>query len=162
MALALPASRKMHRWLALGATAPLPIVVVTGLLLSLRQELPWVQPPALAGTPGFPRISVAAAFDVARSVKEAEIESWKDLASIDVRPGKGTLAFRTKRGFEVQIDGADGRVLSAARRRTAWLIELHQGSLIHPWVSKGIFVPCAVALLILWFTGARLLIGSWR
>jgi uncharacterized iron-regulated membrane protein len=38
-------SRKLHRWGALSIAMPFLLVLLTGLLLQVKKQVPWVQPP---------------------------------------------------------------------------------------------------------------------
>ena len=38
-------NRKLHRWGAIATALPFLLVIITGLLLQLKKQLPWVQPP---------------------------------------------------------------------------------------------------------------------
>jgi uncharacterized iron-regulated membrane protein len=151
-------SRKLHQFLAWVVIAPSILIFSTGVLLLLRQNVAWIQPPAMMGTQaGLPVVGIERAFEVARSVPEAGISSWQDLSSIDIRPAKGTLAFRAKNGYEVQIDGLSGAVVSAAPRRTSFLIELHQGTYFHPKAMTWWTLPVGLGLLSLSVSGLFLL-----
>lgn len=151
-------SRKLHQFLAWLVIAPSVLIFSTGVLLLLRQNVAWIQPPALMGTQaGLPEVGIERAFEAARSVPEAGITSWQDLSSIDIKPSKGTLAFRAKNGYEVQVDGVSGVVLSAAPRRTSFLIELHQGTYFHPKAMTWWTLPVGLGLLSLSVSGLFLL-----
>ena len=152
-------SRKLHNTLAWLVAVPALLIFLTGILLQMRQEIPWIQPASQKGsTPGIPQISLTAAFDQAKAVPNAQITTWADLQSIDIKPARGTIHFRGTNGFEVQVDGATGEILSAAPRRTSLLIELHQGSFFHPLVMKWIFLPAGIGIFLLWLTGAFMMI----
>ncbi len=151
-------SRKLHQFLAWLVIAPSVLIFSTGVLLLLRQNVAWIQPPAVMGTQaGLPEVGIDRAFEAARSVPEAGINSWQDLSSIDIKPAKGTLAFRAKNGYEVQVDGVSGAVVSAAPRRTSFLIELHQGTYFHPKAMTWWTLPVGLGLLVLSASGLFLL-----
>jgi len=151
-------SRKLHQFMAWLVIAPSVLIFSTGVLLLLRQNVAWIQPPAVMGTQaGLPVIGMDRAFEVARSVPEAGISSWQDLSSIDIKPAKGTLAFRARNGYEVQVDGVSGVVLSAAPRRTSFLIELHQGTYFHPKAMTWWTLPVGLGLLSLSVSGLFML-----
>jgi uncharacterized iron-regulated membrane protein len=146
-------ARRFHRLIALGIALPTLLVLVTGILLQLRQDWRWIQPRAELAQPGMPVITIQQALEQVRAVPEAGVRSWEDVATFDVRFRKGTISVRTRNGYEVQLDGRDGKVLSAAPRRTSLLIELHQGSFFHPLVMRWVFLPAGIGLLFLWFSG---------
>jgi uncharacterized iron-regulated membrane protein len=148
---------KVHRWAAWLAALPALLILGTGLLLSLRQNISWMQPAIQQGTPGLPTLSMTAAFEIARKIPEAGIDRWKDLKSIEVKPGAGVICLRAANGYEVQLDGGSGEILSVAPRRTAFLVTLHEGTFFHPVVRWGFIFPAALALLVLACTGIGLL-----
>lgn len=43
-------TRKLHRWGALLTAVPLLLVIVTGLLLQVKKEAAWIQPPTMRGS----------------------------------------------------------------------------------------------------------------
>jgi uncharacterized iron-regulated membrane protein len=150
--------RKVHHWLAPVVLLPALLIFGTGILLQLRQEVEWIQPKTRLGSePGLPQVSWAAAFDSVKSVPEAGMSTWEQVASIDVKPSKSVMSFRSKEGFEVQVDSATGAVLHAAPRRTSFLIELHQGSYFHSKAMTFVFLPAGVGLLLISLTGLLLI-----
>lgn len=153
-----PWMRRLHHVVAWGVALPAILVFSTGILLLLRQSVSWIQPPSVMGSrPGIPVISVEQAFQAAKGVEAAGIQGWQDVTSMDIKPAKGTFAIRSRNGVEVQVDGVDGRVLSAAPRRTSLLIELHQGSFFHAKAMTWFFLPVGVGLLGLTLSGLFLL-----
>ena len=150
--------RKVHHWLAPVLLLPSLVIFSTGILLQLRQDIEWIQPKTRQGSvPGLPAVSWEKALENAQKVPDAGISSWQDLSSIDIKPSKGVLSFRTKAGFEVQLDSSTGDVLWAAPRRTGFLIELHQGSYFHSGAMTWVFLPTGLGLLVLALTGTVLI-----
>ena len=43
-------SRKLHTWAAFITALPFLLVIVTGLLLQLEKQVPWVKPPTAQGS----------------------------------------------------------------------------------------------------------------
>lgn len=103
-------TRKLHRWGAIITLLPLLIVIVSGLLLQVKKQMPWVQPPSRKGSVKNqpPQQSLGDLLAVAKSVPEAEIGSWEDVDRIDVRPGKGIAKLQCENRWELQIDLATG------------------------------------------------------
>jgi hypothetical protein len=60
----------------------------------LKKVSPYIQPTTQHGTGTEPVIGFERILKVARSVPEAEIESWEDIDRLDVRPGKGVVKVR--------------------------------------------------------------------
>ena len=149
-------SRQLHRWGALLIAAPLLLVVVTGLLLQLKKQVAWIQPPTLrAAQPelglGFDQILAAAA-----SVPEAEIVGWESVDRLDVRPERGLVKVRARNRWEVQLDARTGEVLLVAYRRSDLIESLHDGSFFHEGAKLWLFLPVGAVLLGLWITGLYL------
>lgn len=149
-------TRKFHYWAAMVAALPLVVVIATGLLLQLKKQLHWVQPPEKRGVSKEPTLALARVLEVCRSVPEAEVTSWADIDRVDVRPSRGLIKVTTVNGWEVQIDAQSGEVLQVAYRRSDVIEAMHDGSWFHPWAKLWVFLPAAVLLLLLWGTGVYL------
>lgn len=58
------------------------------------------------------------------------------LSRIDARPDKGMVKFVFEGHYwEVQLDGATGEVLQVALRRSDFLEQVHDGSIIDEWIG---------------------------
>ena len=148
--------RKAHRWGAVVVAVPLLIVVTTGVLLQLRKEIAWVQPPTQKGKGKQPTVSMDAILAAAKSVPEAGVSSWADIDRVDVRPKDGIVKVQCKSRWEVQVDFQTGDVLQAAVRRNDLIVSLHEGSWFAESVRLYVFLPVAAVLLGLWATGLYL------
>jgi len=143
----------LHRWGTVAAVLPFAIVIVTGLLLQVKKQWSWVQPPAArSGSPGL-EIGFDRLLESARSVPDAGIESWEDVNRIDVRPGRGIAKVRSDTHWEIQIDTATGEVLSSGYRRSDLIESLHDGSFFGTWVKYGVFFPSGLIVAGLLGTG---------
>ena len=151
-------NRVFHRWASVLIALPLLVVIGTGLLLMLKKEVAWIQPPTQQGSTKELGITFDQILAVARSVPEAEIEGWEDIDRLDVRPSKGMLKVRARNRWEIQIDGVTGEVLQVAFRRSDLIESLHDGSFFHDKVKLLIFLPSALILLLVWVTGIYLFI----
>ena len=148
--------RRSHRWLAILFFAPLLIVIITGLLLQIKKEWSWVQPPTQKGSAGQLLLGWEELLRIASSDPDADIQSWADIDRLDVRPQKGIVKVRAKNNWELQVDLANGQVLSSCYRRSDWIESLHDGSWFSDFAKLWIFLPNGIALFILWFTGLYL------
>lgn len=148
--------RKGHRWGAILIALPFLVVIVTGLLLQLKKDWAWVQPPTLKGAGKTPRISLDAMLEAARSVPEAEVSSWQDVERMDVQPGRGIVKIQTHSCWEIQVDLQTAEVLQVAYRRSDVIESLHDGSWFHSEVKRWVFLPVAGVVLGLWITGTYL------
>lgn len=148
-------TRKLHRWGALVSAVPLLLVIVSGLLLQIKKQATWVQPPTLKGS-GAPHIDWPQILAIAQQDDNANIQSWDDIDRLDVRPGKSLIKVQAVNHWELQIDWANGEILSSSYRRSDWIESLHDGSFFGDPVKLYIFLPSGLILLTLWFTGVYL------
>jgi uncharacterized iron-regulated membrane protein len=146
-------NRKIHHWGSIIIALQLAIVVVTGVLLLLKKDFDWVQPPTMKGEQKGIGIGFDEILAVARTVPEANIESWADVNRLDVRPGKGMLKVRAENRWEIQIDANSGRVLQVAYRRSDLIESIHDGSFFGGYAKLWVFLPSALVLIGLWITG---------
>lgn len=150
-------ARTLHRWASALVIIPFFIVLISGLLLQVKKEFDWIQPPTQTGSsPGPPTVSYEAMLDTARSVDQAAITTWGDVDRLDVRPDDGTVKVRSTNGWEVQIDAQSGTILQVAPRRSDVIEAIHDGSWFHDRAKLWIFLPSAVVVFGLWLTGAYL------
>ena len=145
--------RRWHRTISLVITVPFLITLITGIVLSLRAYVPWVQP-EYAKPAGQLSTSFEEILRVAQSVPEAKIASWSDVSQIDIRPAKGNIRVRSKHNhWEIQMDGHTGKILQSAPRRVGWLTALHEGAYFGEWIRYGIFFPSSIGVLFLLISG---------
>lgn len=148
------ANRRLHYWLSAAIALPVLVVLSTGIVLQLKKQVPWVQPREFKGGGKVPAIGLDAVARAATAVPEGTEIPWKRIDRLDIRPGKGLAKVMLEDKIEVQVDLADGRVLSRAIRRSDWIESLHDGSFFGGDVSKlGVFLPSAIGLLVLWVSG---------
>ncbi len=150
--------RKIHHWGSLLIMVQMGLVIGAGLLLSLKKEVDWIQPPSINGTAraDVPIQDMQALFDIARSVDELALNDWAELERVDFKPDKGMVKFVSANNWEVQIDTATGEILQIAYRRSDIIEKLHDGSFFAEWVKLYIFFPSGIVLFILWLTGIYL------
>ena len=149
-------NRKIHYWISIALAIPILIVVCTGLLLQVKKQVAWIQPPEHRGSGNQPEVTFARILEVSRGVREASIKGWSDISTIDIRPGRGMMKVKAKNGWEIQIDSASGSVLQVAYRRSDVIESLHDGSWFPAGVKMGVFLPAGVLLLVSWVTGLYL------
>jgi uncharacterized iron-regulated membrane protein len=146
-------NRKIHHWGSIAIAVPLTIVLVTGVLLLLKKEFTWVQPPTIKGAEKGISLEFDQILAVARTVPEAGIETWDDVDRLDVRPGKGMLKVRAENSWEIQIDSTTGAVLQVAYRRSDLIESIHDGSFFGDYAKLWVFLPSALVVIVLWITG---------
>ncbi len=125
-------SRKIHRWAAILTALPVLIAMLSGIILQMKKELDWVQPPTKKGAGKEPALSFDRILDIATMVPEAGIKEWQDIDRLDVRPGKGVIKVRAKNRWEIQIDTTNGEVLQVAVLRSDLIESIHDGSFLSP------------------------------
>jgi uncharacterized iron-regulated membrane protein len=149
-------NRKIHYWAAIVVALPALVIMVTGLILQLKKEWSWVQPPELRGSGKQPAISFERILEACRQVPEAEIQSWSDINRLDVRPARGMVKVRAQNDWEIQLDIQSGAILQVAYRRSDLLESIHDGSWFHEGAKLWLFLPAGATLLLLWLTGMYL------
>jgi len=152
-------TRKVHYWGAFVVFLPVFIIISTGILLQLKKDIDWIQPPTANGEfENDPTISFDDILATAIKVKEPNIQSWDDVDRLDVRLGKGIVKVRSKNRWELQIDSHSGELLQVAYRRSDLIEQLHDGSWFHDKIKLWIFLPTGIILFILWCTGLYMVI----
>ena len=149
-------SRKLHYWTSIVIALPFTIILLSGMLLQVKKQVPWVQPSTMKGRGDAPEISFAEMLEIARTVPEAEISDWDDIARLDVRPDKGILKIRAKNSWEIQLDHQTGEVLQVEYRRSDTIESIHDGSFFHDLAKPWLFLLFAIGLLLLLITGVYL------
>lgn len=151
--------RKIHHWAAIFVAVPLVIAIGAGVLLMLKKESGWIQPPTVAGaSTAFPAATLESMFRAARSVEEAGIGRWEDLARVDFKPGDGIVKFVSRSRWEVQVDTTTGAVLQVAYRRSDLIESIHDGSFFADWTKLYLFLPSGILLFVMWLTGLYLFV----
>jgi uncharacterized iron-regulated membrane protein len=150
--------RKCHRWGAILIALPFLLIILTGLLLQLKKEWGWVQPPTLRGQGTTPKIDMDEILAAARTVSDAGVRTWEDVDRLDVQPGRGIVKVQAKNRWEIQVDLESGKVLQSAYRRSDLIESLHDGSWFHDRAKLWVFLPVAFIVLGLWITGIYLFI----
>jgi uncharacterized iron-regulated membrane protein len=147
--------RKYHRIVSLIVVLPFALVLLTGILLQLRQQFDVIQPKAVK----MEKVEGQAILSLDEMVK-ASGETPANIDQVVWRPGKFHLAMRLKDGREIQMHPQTGEILKNAKRYTNILIDLHQGTFFTQWGQYGIFFPAALGMLFLTISG--LVIYPWR
>ncbi|PCJ32716.1 MAG: hypothetical protein COA90_01955 [Gammaproteobacteria bacterium] len=149
-------NRKIHYWGAVICALPILVVLISGVLLLLKKEFEWVQPPTIKTQSRTSELQFEQILAVAKTVEEAGISSWQDIKRLDVRPNKGVIKIQANNQWEIQLDYASGEILHVAYRRSDFIESLHDGSFFHDFAKLGLFLPAAIILLFLWITGMYL------
>jgi uncharacterized iron-regulated membrane protein len=131
------------------------IVIVSGLLLQVKKQVAWVQPPTQSGIQKnvAPIQDWETVLSTVRGIPDANVDSWSDIDRFDVRFSKGTIKVITKSNWEIQIDSENGQLLSSSIRRSDWIEQLHDGSFFGEYAKLWLFLPNGLVLLMLWISG---------
>lgn len=147
-------NRRAHYWATVLIALPILVVTCTGILLQVKKQWSWVQPQEQRGTGTPTGFDLETVLTAARTVPGLERVAWDDVSRVDVRPARGAAKAILQNGWEVQVELGTGRVLQAAYRRSDVIESLHDGSFFAGNITKlGLFLPCAVGLLMMWVTG---------
>jgi uncharacterized iron-regulated membrane protein len=150
-------SRSLHLWLSLVIFIPVVIVIGSGLLLQVKKEFDWIQPPTQKLQSAAPSISFDDVLSAVQKVPQANIQTWGDIDRLDVRPSKGIIKVRGRNHWEVQLSASTAEVLQVAYRRTDTIEAIHDGSWFFEGAKLWLFLPVAIVLFILWLTGLVML-----
>ena len=148
--------RKLHRVGAILVLLPALVLFPTGVLLQLKKEVAWIQPPTQEGSAPGLEVTWDEILEALRSVESAGVTSWDDVDRLDVRPGKGMVKVRCANRWEVQVDSHTGAVLQSSYRRSDLIESLHDGSWFHDRAKLLIWLPTGLILCGLWITGLYL------
>lgn len=151
-------ARRSHRWGAVLIALPFLLVIATGILLQVKKEWAWVQPPTARGRGQTPVIPFDAILNAARSVPQAAVRGWEDIDRLDVQPKRGLVKVQARNRWEVQVDLETAEVLQVAYRRSDLIESLHDGSWFHERAKLWVFLPVALVVLGLWLTGLYLFV----
>ena len=144
--------RALHRKLSLYTFIPLGIILVSGIVLQLRNQFEWIQPSLIETKADQSPLLAPQALIQKLNLNEKEIEQ------IIYKPSKNNASVRLKSGEEIQMNAQTGEVLKRAIRRTNLLIDIHQGSILGPFGQYGIYLLTGLGMIILYMTGLNLLL----
>lgn len=156
-----PWIRRLHRWATPFVMLTFGVVLATGTLLLLKKQLSWVQPPTQKGASPIPQVGFDVLLAAARAEPRMQVETWSDINRVDFRPKDGVIKVDALSRWEMQFDATTGEVLQIAYRRSDLIETLHDGSWFHDWAKLGLFLPSALVLIMMWFTGVILFVQPW-
>ena len=147
-------NRKVHYWGSFIIALPVLIIIASGILLQMKKQWDWVQPPEIRGTGKVPAIGFGEIMTTLQATPSLGVAGWDDVARIDVRADRGLAKVTLTSGWEAQIDLGTGRLLQTAYRRSDLIETIHDGSFFAgDWTKLGLFLPAGISLLLLWLTG---------
>ncbi len=149
--------RRTHYWASLVLLVPVLIVIGSGVLLLLKKEFDWIQPPTQEVIAA-PEVSFETILSVVKSIPEMQVTDWSDIDRLDVRPEKGIVKVRGNNLWEAQLNLKTGEVLQLAYRRTDVIESIHDGSWFHSQTKLWVFLPAAFVLLFMTLSGTYLFV----
>lgn len=150
-------SRRLHLWFAAAIIIPALIVFGSGILLQVKKQSDWVQPPTTKGVGSVPTLSFEQVVEIVSNIPEMHVTDWQQIDRIDVRPDKGIMKVLADNGWEAQIDAQKGDVLQVAYRRSDLIESIHDGSWFADFAKLWIFLPAGILLFFMWVSGGVLL-----
>ncbi len=159
--------RKLHRFFTLYLLFFIFTMSVTGLLLGWKKNFYYLQAPTLTGVSTNPdqwrsiNSIVSLALQHARNLPEPIQNAQID--RIDVRPTKGMAKVLFKDTYlAFQIDLTTGAILSVEQRRSDFIEQLHDGSIVDDLMGWGsgafkLFYTTVSALAMLFYA----ITGFW-
>jgi hypothetical protein len=133
---------------------PVLVIIMSGLLLQLKKQWSFVQPPEKRGTGTVPAIDFDQILASIQGVPALRVRGWDDVNRLDVRPARGLVKVTLNSGWEAQVDLGSGKVLQTAMRRSDFIESIHDGSVFAgDWTKLGLFLPAGLTLLLLWVSG---------
>jgi uncharacterized iron-regulated membrane protein len=148
------ANRKVHYWASFIAAVPVLVIIASGILLQMKKQVDWVQPPEHRGTGTVPAVEFGQIMTALQSIPSLGVTGWGDVDRLDIRPGRGVAKVTLTSRWEVQIDLGTGAVMQTAYRRSDLIETIHDGSFFAgDWTKLGLFLPAGLVLLLLWVSG---------
>jgi len=133
--------RWLHRKIAIFLFAFFLIISITGILLGIKKNVGLLAPTQKGSSENLADwLSVDSLHK--RAVQYLRDSVSNDLSAkidrIDIRPEKGVVKFTFKDHYHgLQLDGSTGALLLHEIRRSDWIEDLHDGSLIDSWIGSG-------------------------
>ena len=148
--------RKVHYWGSIIIALPIAVVICTGLILQLKKEVAWIQPREIRTEAREVKISGDQILAAAMAAPRLEVDSWDDIARVDIRPDRGLVKVSAANSWELQLHAVTGAPLQVAYRRSDLLETIHDGSWFHDSAKLWLFFPSGIILFGLWLTGMYL------
>lgn len=160
-------TRKIHRYLGICLFLLFLVVSLSGLLLGWKKDSGgYILPKTERGTTTnlSQWLSIDSLQTIAKkTVKDSiDVNLSTDIARIDARPSKGSVKFLFEDHFwGIQLDGATGEVLNIGQRRSDWIENIHDGSILDDFFGTNraikLIYTTIMSLALLGFT----LTGFW-
>ncbi|MCH2084051.1 MAG: PepSY domain-containing protein [Saprospiraceae bacterium] len=157
-------NRVYHRYLGIFLCTIVVVSAVTGILLSYKKQVNWIQPPTQKGSTKslsdwLPLYQLEEKALKAFQIAQPD-EQHPKIDRMDVRPSKGIAKILLKDNWwEIQINGQTGDILSIQKRHSDWIEAIHDGSIISEIFKLISMNILGFGLLVLSLTGFWLWYG---
>jgi hypothetical protein len=148
--------RNLHYWGAGLIALPSFLILVTGFLLIIKNQVPLINPETKKVKILPTNTSIAQIIEVAKSC------STEPIKTIDIRPEKNLTRVRFADHTEAQLDLENKQVIHCQKRYVSLLISLHEGSFFTDYYKYLIALPTILILLFLWASGVYLFLKIKR
>ena len=149
-------NRTLHKWASIIIALPLFVIFLSGILLLVKKEIGFIQPPTLQGIARVPKIEFDEILTIVKTEKRAEINDWQDIDRLDVRPDKGIIKVRSINAIEVQLDASTGEILHVAKRYSDLIESIHDGTYFQKNANLWFTLPIAMVAILISVTGVVL------
>ncbi len=140
--------RKYHRIISIIVALPFSVMLLTGLVLLMRNQFEFIQPESVK----MQRDSTLSLLTFDQVIEKSGVPQ-ENIDQIILRPKKFHLSLRLKNGEEIQMHPQTGEILKKAMRRTNFFIDLHQGTIAGDIGQYLIAFPTALGLVFLLISG---------
>ena len=125
--------RRIHYYLGLSIAILLLISAITGVLLGWKKDIDVLQPPTIKGDSRLLSewLPLSELEIKANEAIKKTLNGQFELDRMDVRPSHGVVKITYTPGYwEVQVDGATGKILLIEKRYSDLIEQIHDGSII--------------------------------
>ncbi len=164
--------RKIHRWTGISLLLFFVFISTTGFLLGWKKNSNgYLLPKSATGTST--EISTWLPVETLQKNALTVLDSFNqdldpEIDRIDIRPSKGMVKFTFKNHYqEIQLDCTTGKLLQIGTRRSDFIEQIHDGSILDDWLGISFFKLVytsimGIALLTFTITGFWLWYGPKR
>lgn len=150
-------TRSLHRWIGFVSSLFLAVISVTGFFLAMKGQFAFMRPPVQEAAKverAEDILPMAQILQIAFDAGHPELSELKEVDRVDYRPKDNVFKVVSKDGYrEVQVGGADGKIVSDAFRNDQLMEDIHDMSFFAD-AAHGYLLPVvAVGLCFLSISG---------
>ncbi|MGE3163931.1 MAG: PepSY domain-containing protein [Planctomycetota bacterium] len=120
-----------HKWTGIILATMLLVTSVTGVLLIVKKDFAWLQPPTQRGAEGGLEdfLPLGRILEAAFAAGHPDLRTLADVDRVDFRPAQRVHKVTSRRGHtEIQVDAITGAILSVDWRASDLIEDIHDGS----------------------------------